>query len=77
MNQKSPFLINRCLIRLPRAVFTSLPEEARKHLASAHKESLLGVMAILQHAVDRCDEQIESDERKNSGQPPRSIDITD
>ncbi|MCL6445120.1 MAG: hypothetical protein K6T83_16975 [Alicyclobacillus sp.] len=63
------------ILKLRRTILAALsPEEARQHFNSSRREALLGVKAILQHAIDWHDEQAEG--KAHQEKSSRSIEIT-
>jgi hypothetical protein len=53
-----------------------VPEEAKQHFLSSRREAYLGMKAILQHAIDRCDEHVSGDTHQEKN-PSHSIEISE
>lgn len=53
-----------------------LPEEAQRHFHSSWREALLGVNAVIQHAIDRHDEQANDKAPLEKSSKSKSIEIT-
>jgi hypothetical protein len=80
MNDMKDDAVEKILFNLSELRSTLLsslvPEEAREHFLTSRKEALLGMQVLLQHAIDRCDEQIAN--HSQQGKPSsRSIEITE
>jgi len=63
------------ILKLRRTILAALsPEEVRQHFISSRRVALLGVKAILQHAIDWLDEH--ADGKAHQEKSSRPIEIT-
>jgi hypothetical protein len=58
MNDEIIVKVVRDMLELRKTILSSfVPDEAHRHFRSARREALLGIKAILEHAVNQQDEQ--------------------
>ncbi|HEX7057339.1 MAG TPA: hypothetical protein VF260_09125 [Bacilli bacterium] len=77
MNDETVLEVVRELLQLRRTVLSAmLPPEAERHFRAARKEALLGMQAILQVAIDKCDEEPTA-KKTAAKRASRKIEVTE